>query len=320
MLLSEKATDIQAEIVEMEIMPDLRISFKMAYNSTNCSIIAQKGVGGTIPMFWRRVPESPCALKMIRMNDMLEKLNFATYQQRIVQLTVDSPAKPKIHGLELLNRPLKNPDFMNPEQFYSFAATHGKSSEVDVLTMKTALQRWTSILDSQQTPSDVSLFVNLHLSTLFSTDWTTLLPSLPVDPSSIVLELSEREGLDTYSKEDIYTKIRELQQLGFQIAVDDLGMGYSGLYTLAMVHPDYVKIDRQLVQGIDHDPYRQHMMHALVTYWKQEQVSVIAEGIEREQEARFFFDIGTDLAQGYYYHRPSEVSTMTDAVLIPQLS
>lgn len=269
-------------------------------------------------MFWRRSPANPCAIKMAQMNEILEQRHFATYQQRIVALTATNQDEARVHGVELLNRPRANSTFQSPDQFYAFAATHGKSPEVDVFTIQMAFDRWrVAPSPPTRTPSIPLVFVNIHLSTLFSQHWEDLvhrLPDLEVDPGFVVLELSEREGLDTYSNESVQMKIHQLQELGFRIAVDDLGMGYSGLYTLATVQPDYVKVDRQLVQGIDRDPYRQHMMNALVEYWKKEGVTVIAEGVERAPEAQFFFAIGTDLVQGYYFHRPVEVAADTPAL------
>ncbi|KUP09134.1 hypothetical protein Q75_01475 [Bacillus coahuilensis p1.1.43] len=55
-----------------------------------------------------------------------------------------------------------------------------------------------------------------------------------------------------------------------------------------MVEPDFVKIDRDLVKDIEVDSYRQHMMRALIEYWKQQNVHIIAEGIETESEWSFF--------------------------------
>lgn len=245
---------------------------------------------------------------MQRVNLTLDQDLFSTYRQSIVVLDRSGNRECPVHGVELLNRPSPSSEFAGTEAFYAFVAAHGKSGEVDVFAVRLGLQRW-----KEKGPgagwadTGILLFLNVHLSTLFTSGWESLAANLPVAPSSLVLELSEREGLDTYSKQEVSGMIRDLQSAGFRIAVDDLGMGYSGLYTLSVVHPEYVKIDRQLAKGIDEDRYRQHMMKALVEYWRSEAVSVIAEGVETDGEARFFADIGVPYAQGYWFHRPEPV-------------
>ena len=102
--------------------------------------------------------------------------------------------------------------------------------------------------------------------------------------------------------------MKELREFGMKIAVDDIGKGYSGLHTLAMVEPDFVKVDRDLVKDIGEDTYRQHMMKALVEYWLQQQVSIIAEGVETEEEVAFFKGLGVPYFQGYYFMKPKLVT------------
>ncbi|QQE79256.1 EAL domain-containing protein [Alicyclobacillus sp. SO9] len=257
-------------------------------------------------MFARRRSLTPCEIKMQRVTADLEEQKFQTFQQEIVQMSAD-PCDKRIHGIEILNRPMLGTEFSSTEEFFSFSASHGRSQELDVYTLQLGLERFAESGIAENKRNNRHVFLNVHLSTLFSEEWNRWLADFPIAPDMIVLELSEREGLDTYSKTDVESVIHTLQHTGMKIAVDDVGMGYSGLHTLAMVKPDYVKIDRQLVSHIDADPYRQHMMTSLVDYWREERVYVIAEGIERKEEAQFFSQIGTSLAQGYYFHRPEVI-------------
>ena len=261
-----------------------------------------------VPIFFRKVQNDLCQMRLGYLDIALERQLFDTYQQAIVELGGKDDSTQSPHGVELLNRPLKSKNFENTEQFYSFFAAHGKSMLVDVFTAELGLLRWQkSLTNADPTHDKKKLFVNVHLSTLFSPEWEQLLSKLSTDPSQIVLEVSEREGLNTYSKIEVYQMITRLKTMGFQVAVDDLGMGYSGLYTLSVVQPDYVKIDRQLVYKVDEDAYRQHMMHALMEYWLKEKVNVIVEGVERQEEVNFFQQCGAQYAQGYWFHRPEPV-------------
>ncbi|PWI57308.1 EAL domain-containing protein [Sulfoacidibacillus thermotolerans] len=259
-------------------------------------------------MFRRRKTLTPCEVKMKQVDLTLQSHLFSTYYQSIVTLMPGSDDQRQTFAIELLNRPEPHEAFASSEHFYSFVASHGRSQEVDVYTIRLGLQRLLAHRSELQEVADTArVFVNVHLSTLFSEPWTELLAHFPLDPHAVVLELSEREGLAAYTQEEVLQKIHALRQQGFQIAVDDVGIAYSGLYTLAMVHPEYVKIDRQLVSYIEKDAYRMYMMKALLAYWRQEGVAVIAEGIERKEEADFFAKEGAVYAQGYFFHRPARI-------------
>lgn len=212
-------------------------------------------------------------------------------------------------AIELLNRPSAQSTFSSPDQFYTFAARHGQIHKVDTFVLKTGIER---LLKQSTLPFCV--FANIHLSTLFTNDWEVILPQIQTSKIQLVLELSEREGLVAYSKDEVIRKMKELRELGMKIAVDDVGKGYSGLHTLAMVEPDFVKIDRDLVKDIGEDTYRQNMMKALVEYWLQQQVSIIAEGVETEEEVAFFKGLGVPYFQGYYFMKPKPVTVKRKAV------
>jgi EAL domain-containing protein (putative c-di-GMP-specific phosphodiesterase class I) len=100
------------------------------------------------------------------------------------------------------------------------------------------------------------------------------------------------------------TVIAPLQERGARLAVDDMGAGYSGLRQITTVHPSYLKLDRSLIAGIDHDPDRTALVGALVGYSNQVDCLVVAEGIEHSAELRVLGVLGEPLAQGYYTGRP----------------
>ena len=247
--------------------------------------------------------QTECGKTMENLELTVSNNYIDTYKQAIVPLQNDHDGSP-ILAYELLNRSNSKSGFRSPDHFYSFAASHCQIYKVDTFVMKLGLQR---LLSSKLENPPEHLFVNVHLSTLFSSEWESIVPVLKKSPIPIVLELSEREGLEEYTKAEVIQKMREMRELDLKIAVDDIGKGYSGLYTLTIVHPDFVKIDRELVRDIEIDRYRQHMMKALVEYWLSEEVAIIVEGIERREEAQFFQKLGVTYAQGYYYHRPEMV-------------
>jgi EAL domain-containing protein (putative c-di-GMP-specific phosphodiesterase class I) len=242
-----------------------------------------------------------CEFKMEEVQQIINNAKLDAYFQKIIRLDDQSE-----FANEYLNRPINNTGFKNTEEFYSFAASHGLSAKVDIFSFE-------QIISQVKEPSFIKeCFINIHLSTLFSPQWDHLLSRVLHFSKNlkkqVVLEISEREGLADYNRNQVESKIQELRDRGILFAIDDLGMGYSGLTNLTMIKPDYVKIDRNLVDHIDYDPYRQHLIKALVEYWLDLGVIIIAEGIERIEEKNFFRTIGAHLGQGYYFHKPEKIT------------
>ena len=151
--------------------------------------------------------------------------------------------------------------------------------------------------------SDYQLFVNLHSQDLL--DETLYEENAPLAPfaSRVVLELTERAALDDIS--DIGARITRLRALGYRIAVDDIGAGYSGLNSLATVQPDFVKLDISLVRGLDKDAVRRRLVQLLTQLCNDLKISVVAEGVETPAERDALIDLGIDLLQGYLFARPA---------------
>lgn len=149
-----------------------------------------------------------------------------------------------------------------------------------------------------------TLFVNLHSLDLL--DETLYDPSSPLAAwaTRTVLELTERESIDGI--DDIGERMARLRRLGYRIAVDDIGAGYSGLSSFAMVQPDFVKLDITLVRGIDVDPVRTRLVQLLAELCNDLGIFVVAEGVETPNERDALIRLGLDLLQGYLFARPSQ--------------
>jgi EAL domain-containing protein (putative c-di-GMP-specific phosphodiesterase class I) len=150
---------------------------------------------------------------------------------------------------------------------------------------------------------DITLFVNLHSRDLL--DEVLYDPRAPLTAwaSRTVLELTERAAIDGI--DDIADRIERLRQLGFRIAVDDIGAGYSGLNSFATVQPDFVKLDITLVRGLDTDPVRRRLVRLLAELCNDLGIFVVAEGVETAPERDALIDLGIDLLQGYLFARPA---------------
>lgn len=92
--------------------------------------------------------------------------------------------------------------------------------------------------------------------------------------------------------------------MGFSTALDDFGAGHANLDLLTELHPETLKLDRQLVTGIDRDPRRQTLVRAAIGMAEGIGCKLIAEGIETAAEARWLRDAGISRQQGYFFARP----------------
>lgn len=149
---------------------------------------------------------------------------------------------------------------------------------------------------------NVSLFVNLHARELLDDTLYDHDSSLAQSSTRIVLEITERAHLDTVP--DVETRINRLRAMGFRIAIDDIGAGYSGLNSFTMLRPDLVKLDMALVRDIDKDPVKRRLAGLLVQLCEDLGIAVVGEGIETSAERDTLLELGCDLLQGYLFGRP----------------
>ena len=124
-----------------------------------------------------------------------------------------------------------------------------------------------------------------------------------LSPNRIVIELTEESLLDDYAR--LRSTLHKLRDAGCSIAIDDLGAGSSGLRTWSELKPDFVKIDRYFVSGIDSDTTKLEFVRSILDMGRAIGCRVIAEGVETERECRELVDLGLDRLQGNLFGRPS---------------
>ena len=124
--------------------------------------------------------------------------------------------------------------------------------------------------------------------------------ALPID--RVILEVTEGEMVADYAH--LGQRLNEFRSRGLKLAIDDFGAGYSGLNMLADFQPDQIKIDMNLVRGIDRHGPRQAIVRAVVQVCGDLGIDVIAEGVESLAEYAWFVDHGVRLFQGYLFARP----------------
>jgi EAL domain-containing protein (putative c-di-GMP-specific phosphodiesterase class I)/CheY-like chemotaxis protein len=153
-----------------------------------------------------------------------------------------------------------------------------------------------------EAPKDALLFVNVHGLELTDEDLFSGETALAKLSSRVVLEITERTGLDPAAGP---TRVAMLRKLGYRIAVDDLGAGYAALGALATLEPEIVKLDMSLVRDIDQHATKRRVVAAIAALCRELGSRVVAEGVETEAEHKACIDSGIDLLQGYLFAKPA---------------
>ncbi|ETI60602.1 GGDEF domain-containing protein [Marinomonas profundimaris] len=209
----------------------------------------------------------------------------------------------EIYGHEALSRGPKNSSLFSPDPLFALALKEEKLHKLELLCREKALSKFAKL------SLEGRLFLNVSASLLSSPDHQSgmtlaILNELGLDQKDIVIELSEQHPYDhnglPRSSVDHYRK------MGFQVAIDDLGVGYSGLQLWSELQPDIVKIDKHFIKGIDKDEIKREFVRSILTIAQRLNCLLIAEGIETQQELDQLIEIGVTLGQGYFLGRPTE--------------
>ena len=194
-------------------------------------------------------------------------------------------------------RPLPSISTQNPEQIFHFARMVDRAKELDFACMKAALAGGLPI------PAEQKLFLNINASTLLDVHGVlTWMRRHSVPMANIVLEITERESIQDTN--GLVAALNAYRQHGFQFALDDVGAGYASLYLVAELQPEYVKIERLLVQRACEHPASATVMEGLLNLCAKLGIQTIAEGVESVRELSLLHDLGVPLAQGYHLGRP----------------
>ncbi len=146
-------------------------------------------------------------------------------------------------------------------------------------------------------------FVNLHLQDVFDRSLVSPFSPLSKVADRVVLEITERSSLD--GALDLRYRVTELRELGFRIAIDDLGGGHARMGALSLSDTDFVKLDMSLVRDVDKHPVKRRLVRSVVQLCRDQGIAVIGEGVETEPEADTLRELGCDLLQGYLIARPA---------------
>jgi EAL domain-containing protein (putative c-di-GMP-specific phosphodiesterase class I)/GGDEF domain-containing protein len=210
----------------------------------------------------------------------------------------------QVIAYEALARP-RHPAASSPLSFFSTLEHAGLRIDGERAAFEAAMAGWC--------PSRVrqKLFVNASPLTLVDPDFDVLelldlAEAHVLAPSDLVIEVTESEAVDDIDA--LTLRVRRLRRLGIGVAVDDAGAGHASFRVITRLRPSYIKLDRDLVSGVDSDGARHAFLDAMVRFARQIGSRLVAEGIETEGELASLAGLGVEAGQGYFLARPAVAS------------
>jgi EAL domain-containing protein (putative c-di-GMP-specific phosphodiesterase class I) len=191
-------------------------------------------------------------------------------------------------------------DGRSPDHWFAEAWQAGLGIELEVLALLSALRALDDL------PTGTYLSVNTSPDVVIAAGLAGELDRLGVDGSRLVLELTEHAEIVDY---DALSKaLVPLRGCGVRIAVDDAGAGFASLRHVLNLNPDIIKLDISLTRGIESDPARTALVSLFASFAARIGATIVAEGIETEQDLQTLRGVGITCGQGYLLGRPAETS------------
>lgn len=206
-----------------------------------------------------------------------------------------------VFGYEALARGPEGTDLHSP------AALFATATEQDLLFQLDCLCRESGLAGARDLPGGAMLFLNVRPTTIHDPNFRAealcrTLEACRLRPTDVVFEISEQESIGNF---DIFREVRDYyRKLGFRIALDDTGAGYASLEAVMELSPDFIKVDRAFISGIDEDPARQELLRALRSVSDQINAQIIAEGLDTLEELETLGQLGIPYGQGWLFGKP----------------
>lgn len=207
----------------------------------------------------------------------------------------------KIFAYEALSRIADRTIELSITELYEIARKYQRVWELEKICRKKAL------LKAKSKPEGIKLFLNVDGNILhedsFKEGFTkNQINQYGLRPQDVVFEITERVEINHY--QSLLSLVNHYQSQGYEIAIDDVGSGYSNLNRIVYTAPKYLKIDMELIRDIHQYKEKRAMVKALVSYCQEVNCLLIAEGVETKQEYICLKDLGVELVQGFYFGKP----------------
>lgn len=231
-------------------------------------------------------------------DEIINKKQLYPVFQPIVDITTA-----KISGYEALIRGPKGSPLCNPKELFDEAKRQNLIIPLEYLCLEIACREY------QKKQLQGKLFLNVSPMSLIQGHAEKHIVEILQDEfgfekGKVIIELSEQYPLQDYQV--IRNAIIFMRGCGYELAIDDLGAGYSSLRVWSEFRPEYVKIDRHFIDGINNDPVKYEFVKSIQELSKSLGCKIIAEGIETKDELKSIQSLGISHGQGYLLGRPEE--------------
>lgn len=218
----------------------------------------------------------------------------------------------RLHGYESLIRGPVDSPLHSPDQLFKTAMAHKMMGQLEYACREISCTQFSAL------NAEGKLFLNVSPMSLLESGYEygmthKILEQFDIPANKVVIEISEQYPVDDYSL--IREATEHYKAMGFEIAIDDLGAGYAGLRSWQEIRPNYVKIDRHFIDGIDKDPVKREFVRSIQEIAKQLDCQVVAECIETVEELNTILSLGIRFGQGYYLGRPQQQPETSQQVL-----
>lgn len=235
--------------------------------------------------------------------EILHSQNLSALFQPIIDMGSAS-----IIGYEGLIRGPSGSVLHSPASLFKIARVCGLATKVEYLCRRVVLESFIRLSGTGK------IFLNISPDILLQRDSKSgetlkFIETLGLQPQQVIIEITE--NMPTVDYPQLREAVHHYRNMGFEIAMDDLGEGFSGLRLWSELRPDYVKIDQHFIQGINLDPIKRQFVSSIQEIARKSGAKVIAEGIETETELLAVHDIGIAFGQGYHIARPNAQLVLT---------
>ena len=209
----------------------------------------------------------------------------------------------EIHGYESLMRPRAVSGIkFTPGDVLSLAKEQNMLDEIERLTFFNTIAK---VYENQDLFKDRKVFLNsIPSCSLTENDYKYLLENYEPLFGYLVVEITESSEMSLKTIETLRQRFVSHKSL---LALDDYGTGYSNESNLLKSQPNYIKIDRSLLTGINSNAQKQHLVSNMISFASKHDICIIAEGIETAEELETVINLGADLIQGFFTCRPQSV-------------
>jgi len=207
-----------------------------------------------------------------------------------------------IHGVEALARwESATLGIVPPDQFIPVAEASGQMVKIGYFILSRTLQEIQTTLGiTFQTSINIS--VRQFMEADFLEQFLNAIHDIGMNKDLITIEITENLFIEDVDY--ILPLLHKIQQCGIQISMDDFGTGYSSLNMLRKLPIDELKIDKSFIDTIVEDKTAQKMVQNIIAIGKNFNMSVLAEGVETNEQIALLTSFGCDKFQGYYFAKP----------------